>query len=352
MPRSVSTTFFVLNSNLIEYIILKRSLRQRITLGNTLDLNSLNDQDFLTFFRFDKSQLNIIIQEFKLPQVFFLSNRLKIDCRTALCVVLRRLTYPNRFADLCVFFGRPESNLSRIFNEIIGYLFEKFKVLFEWDYQRLNPAKLQEFSERISSKGAPLTDCIGFIDGTVRPICRPGKNQKAVYNGHKRVHSLKYQSVTSPEGLIIHLFGPIEGARHDSFLLAESGLREKIELHCCINSIQKYLYGDPAYGLKSWLQCPISNPNSAQEHSFNRKMSCVRVTVEYGFQRIVTYFPYLDFKKSQKILLQPIGKYYFIGALFANIHGILNNGTQTSKYFDIEMPTLKEYLNSAFNDNL
>ena len=57
--------------------------------------------------------------------------------------------------------------------------------------------------------GAPLNNCFGFIDGIVRPIARPGTNQRILYNGHKRVHSLKFQAVAIPNGLIAHLYGPI-----------------------------------------------------------------------------------------------------------------------------------------------
>lgn len=38
-----------------------------------------------------------------------------------------------------------------------------------------------------------------IILGTVWKICRPQKNQRAFYNGHKRGHALKYQAVTTPE---------------------------------------------------------------------------------------------------------------------------------------------------------
>ena len=30
-----------------------------------------------------------------------------------------------------------------------------------------------------------------------------------VYNGHKRAHGLKFQSVVIPNGLIAHLYGPV-----------------------------------------------------------------------------------------------------------------------------------------------
>jgi len=47
-------------------------------------------------------------------------------------------------------------------------------------------------------KGAALDFCWGFIDRTVRPVCFPGQNQRVLYNGHKRIHAFKFQSVVTP----------------------------------------------------------------------------------------------------------------------------------------------------------
>lgn len=41
-----------------------------------------------------------------------------------------------------------------------------------------------------SWKGAPL-NFFGLIDGTVRPIFRPGQYHRVLYNDHKCVHSMK-----------------------------------------------------------------------------------------------------------------------------------------------------------------
>ena len=68
---------------------------------------------------------------------------------------------------------------------------------------------LERNAVAISDKGAALDNCIGFIDGTVRSICRPGELQRVVYNGHKRVHALKFQSVTLPNGMIANIYGPV-----------------------------------------------------------------------------------------------------------------------------------------------
>ena len=67
-------------------------------------------------------------------------------------------------------------------------------------------------------------DVWGFIAGTIGPICRSGLHQRMFFNGHKRIHALKFQIVITPDGLIAHAFGPVEGCRHDAGVLGESGL--------------------------------------------------------------------------------------------------------------------------------
>ena len=61
-------------------------------------------------------------------------------------------------------------------------------------------------ADDIHQAGARLPNSWGFVDGTVRPICRPGEFQKIIYNGHHRVHALK--SIECPNGLIADLYGP------------------------------------------------------------------------------------------------------------------------------------------------
>ena len=75
------------------------------------------------------------------------------------------------------------------------------------DQPWVQPACLEQFAEIVHRNGAALDNCRGYIDGTVRPICRPGEHQRVVYNGHKRVHAIKFQSVVAPNGLIANLYG-------------------------------------------------------------------------------------------------------------------------------------------------
>jgi hypothetical protein len=203
------------------------------------------------------------------------------------------------------------------------------------------------FAQAIYNHNAPLDKCIGFIDGTVRPMCRPSYFQRLTYNGHKRVHALKFQSVTTPDGLIVDMYGPIEGRRHDVFLLNESGLRGRLqEVAKGADGCSYYIYGDPAYGVEQHIISPYKGNNlTHNQNRFNAQMSSVRETVEYGFQRIVTLWAFLDFKKNLKLQKSPIGKLYLVAAILSNIHACFY-GSQTASYFDIETPDPVEYMNS------
>lgn len=127
----------------------------------------------------------------------------------ALCIVLRRLAYPVRYCDMEPRFGRSVPDLCKITHSMINHIFDSHShLLHSWDSPFLSQEALQSYADAVHAKGAPLKNCFGFVDGTVRPICRPGKHQNVVYNGHKRVHSIKFQSVVIPNGLIANLAGP------------------------------------------------------------------------------------------------------------------------------------------------
>ena len=71
------------------------------------------------------------------------------------------------------------------------------------------------------------------------------------------------------------------------------------------------IYGDPAYPLRVHLQAGFKGARlSQQQLDWNTRMSEVRVSVEWIFEDITTYFKCLDFKKNLRISLNPVGKMY------------------------------------------
>ena len=73
-------------------------------------------------------------------------------------------------------------------------------------------------------------------------------------------------------------------------------------------------------------------------------MSNVRVSVEWLFKEILTYFAFVDFKKNLKIGLSVTGKIYVVCALLANARTCLYK-SQTSNIFGVEPTMLEEYFN-------
>ena len=114
----------------------------------------------------------------------------------------------------------------------------------------LSRENLRRFADVIHANGAALDNCWGFLDGTVKLICRPSMKQRTVYNGHKRVHSLTLQSVVASNGMIANLFGPVEGRGHDAAMLMLSALLDELQqFSYAPNGEALCIYGDPVYPL-------------------------------------------------------------------------------------------------------
>ena len=116
-------------------------------------------------------------------------------------------------------FGRPALVLSMVSNHVLDYIYNLHSHhILNWNHNLLSPAKLQVYIASIVAKWAALQNCVGFIAGTVRPISRLGELQRVVYNGHKRVHALKFQSLAQPNGLLGNLFGTVGKSEIEFFI--------------------------------------------------------------------------------------------------------------------------------------
>ena len=76
--------------------------------------------------------------------------------------------------------------IKMIVNRMMDYVFDKYShLLAHLNQPWLSRDRLRHFAATIHDKGAPLENCWGFIDETVRPLCKPDQNQRILYNGHK-----------------------------------------------------------------------------------------------------------------------------------------------------------------------
>lgn len=105
------------------------------------------------------------------------------------------------------------------------------------------------------------------------------------------------------------------------------------------------LYADQGYAIMELLITPFPGRREdlqPQQVAFNEAMKVLRIAVEWGFQKIIALFAFVDFKKNQKLLLQDLEGMYKVAAILTNCHTCLYGG-QVSTYFNIVPPTLNEY---------
>lgn len=84
------------------------------------------------------------------------------------------------------------------------------------------------------------------------------------------------QLVVAPNGLIAHLYGPVEGRQHDAYMLSASGLQSKLARITRQDGFPYVIYGDPAYGVSRTILAPYRGSSiTPQQESFNKAMSHV-----------------------------------------------------------------------------
>lgn len=92
--------------------------------------------------------------------------------------------------------------------------------------------------------------------------------------------------MTTPDGFIFDLYGPVEGLRHDLTLLRNSGCETILVGSLTSADRQFYIYRDQAYMLCPWMMRPFIGELNKDQEVFNDKMSTNRVSVEYNYKNL------------------------------------------------------------------
>jgi nuclease HARBI1 len=289
-----------------------------------------------------------------IPDPFITQSGNKFSAVEALALLCARLRTAGDLFAFVMIYDRSQSAISEGVNELAIFLNERWTHLFHFPHDNLlSPDNMSVYARAICRAGAPSPSIFGFIDCTIRRICRPVLHQRVAYNGHKKFHAQKFQAVVLPNGMLAHLFGPWEGRHHDRALLTESGLLET----CLEHAIQpdsepgdepqhRYfqLFGDPAYGVSPVMMSPFAeNGRTPEQLQWNNAMSKVRIEVEHFFGIMCQTWPFLNAYWKMRPYSSPVGTYYRTAALLTNVITCFR-GNQISSVFNCTPPSLEEYL--------
>ena len=219
----------------------------------------MENEECVSEFRFEKKDIYILGETLEIPESTVCYNGTKVDGIESLCIFLRRFAYPCRYLDMISCLGKPVPELCLVSNHVINFVYDRWGHLLKtMNQQWLAPVNLQLFTDTVYASGSQLHNCWGFINGTVRPICRPRRDQRILCDGHKKVQVIKFQSVVPPNGLIANLYGPVKRRRHGSCMVDDSGLICDLQqyTHGPKNNIL-CLHGNPAYPVRPQLMGPF-----------------------------------------------------------------------------------------------
>ena len=341
-------------------------------------INSFADEEILPYFRFKtKEQLHRLCTGFRFPKILRTEKREKFTGEEVLLVGLKRLSYPNRTYEKHweYDFGLTHHQVSKCFGLFLTFMMVNWAYLL-LDHMEFWKPYMKDCAEkirvRLASMGCHFLPAgtpggfriFGFIDNTMNATCRPaggpardGKNaprndpliQRAWYNGWKKIHGMKWQTIDLPNGMNFHVYGPISVRRNDLTSARWSRINTKMQM-LQVNDEYKYcVYGDSAYLLVSYdfVQARHNNAaNTPRQLLENKSLASCRETIEWDYGDIGRYWAFLEYKNVLKLRAMPVGQMCLIAMILRNAH-VTMNGCNTAESFMCIPPSFEMWISEG-----
>ena len=309
------------------------------------DLNNLSQSDCRSAFRFDQAEMKLIVSMLPFPEVLITEHRDRVHLLEAFSIFCGRLCYPTRWCDMHKDFGRSTSALSRIFNLVLDLIVTRVmaRVLF----YPLEQSRYEEYRQCFVRKGAdPELRIVAVLDAKKLMSCRPIHFQGTQYDRHKKGHGLKFKTLEGPDGLGISCARACDGRRGDGYIFRHSNLENFWHNHPIANNYRKL--ADSAYPTTNWTlslfkRLPGQNL-PPDRHAFNTTYSPMRTCVEWGYEKVVRHWAYIDYKKQMKIERVRMEAMWHVAFWLTNVITCIRRSNQISEYFELLPPTAEEYL--------
>ena len=134
-----------------------------------------------------KRKMSIFWVKLEIPESIICYKGTKVDGIESLCIFLKRFACSCRYSNMISQFRRPVPELCLVSNHVMNFVYDRWghllKIMNQQWFARVN---LQLFADTIHASWSPLDHLWGFFDRTVRPICKPRKDQRILYNGHEK----------------------------------------------------------------------------------------------------------------------------------------------------------------------
>ncbi|OAD69409.1 hypothetical protein PHYBLDRAFT_149801 [Phycomyces blakesleeanus NRRL 1555(-)] len=218
---------------------------------NRLNLYWMQDSMCIYLFHFSLKEIQMISSTLGLPSRCEFGH-LKVESDFGFAVLIHRYISGRSLKDLSLLFGMSPTSISTVCTGMQNLIYDKIKWGIQFDTRQFSPANLEIFSEAILAKGASFPNIVGFIDGLVKENSY-AKGEvdftRDYYNGWKHFHSVKFQSIVTPDGITNTLIGPFVGRKKGLSHYTTDNAEKRIEKYLQLSPNREdwfAFYGSPA----------------------------------------------------------------------------------------------------------
>jgi hypothetical protein len=206
-----------------------------------------------------------------------------------------------------------------------------------------------------------------FIDCTIIPSCRTGGGpmapgvfaarypylvQEAFYNGWKKCHGIKKQSIGMANGMAFQVSKGYSCRRHDLHLLVESDINDRLVELTSERPPEEHFscYGDSAYPHQYRTTC---NRDGDEYTELNKAMNGCRESIEWMYRDLTQYWRIIG-KKHTFQLLTGFERADNIIDLCFTLNNAWNcmNHNETSQWFQCPPPSFEAYTAEGPRDEM
>jgi DDE superfamily endonuclease len=336
-----------------------------------IDSESIQEGMLAASYRFkSREQLRRLAVGFNLPAFFVIPNRgFKFRGEELLLIALECCALGIRYLNLQQKYKIHHSNLCRGVNYFAGWMQDNWGYLlrdhmeFWGEYLEdsrnvIRDKMLTHYNFDVTANDQDVFKVAMFIDCTIVPSSRTGGGpmnpgifalrypyivQEAFYNGWKKCHGIKKQSIGLANGMAFQVSKGYSCRRHDLHILDESNVDARLVELTSENppSEQFTCYGDSAYPQMQRISCK----RDGDEHvALNSAMNGCRESIEWMYGDLSRYWKVIG-KKNAFHLLTDFEKANDLIDLCFQFNNAWNamNHNQASQWFQCPPPSFEFY---------
>lgn len=298
----------------------------------------------LKMTNFNKEQLEELSAEIfdKFPNsktMHYYHQNLKCSKSAVLAIVAACMQIGIDFEQLENVVDKPSEWIAAVYNTTVNWIYKKYKHILDMHSSTFDPKRLEEYSFYMNNKiGIPVDNVWGVLDTLFIPVIDTEGKTKSMdlYHSATQQYGYKYQIITAPDGLILHVWGPEPASLSDQEIYDTSDMKMSLK--------------DTAKGNNNRQMRILANKNRyyASEELYLSEYGEKTVPVGWAAKSITDIFDgvatepdWTDYENEFATHHAPQNARLFVAVLMANCNIIMNNKPRVE---GVTLMTLDEYI--------